>query len=850
MGQGKQKILRKWLTLVMTALLLAGIAPLPGLSSGSAKAAASGAGYNIVGYYPSWGAYARNYQVYDIDASKVTHINYAFADICWNGIHGNPDPTGPNPQTWSCQDESGTINVPNGTIVMGDPWIDAQKSNPGDTWDETLKGNFKQLIKLKQANPNLKTIISVGGWSWSNRFSDVAASAATRETFADSAVNFLRKYQFDGVDLDWEYPVGGGLSGNSYRPDDKHNYTLLLQKIREKLDAAGAADGKHYFLTIASGAGPSFIQNTELSAIAQTVDWINIMTYDMNGGWQTISGHNAPLYYDPAAGNAGLPNASTFNDDAAITAYLGAGVPANKLVMGMPFYGRGWSGCAAAGNGQYQSCSGTASAGTWENGVFDFSDLEANYINKNGYARYWNDVAKVPYLYNPSNQMFITYDDSESIGYKTSYLKSHGLAGAMFWEFSGDRNKTLLNKLASDLTAPADTTAPSAPANLAATSVTSTTVSLSWTAATDNVGVAGYVVSYGSASVNAAGTSATIGGLSPSTSYTFTVKARDAAGNLSPASNAVTVTTSAPASDTSAPTVPANVAVTAKSSTSVTLTWTASSDNVGVTGYRIEYGTASVEVAGTSATIGGLSPGTSYTFTVKARDAAGNYSTASSAVTATTDSANACVYAPWSSTAVYTQGQRAVYSGTVYEAKWWTQGDRPDLSGEYGPWKAVGTCGDSGGGNGGGTSGDTTAPSAPASLTVTGKTATSVSLSWSASTDNVGVTGYTVSYGASGSLDVAGTTATISGLSPGTSYTFTVKARDAAGNFSAASSAVTATTDASGGGGTTAPAWAPNVAYHVGDEVSYNGSTYVCLQSHTSLTGWEPPNVPALWQLK
>ncbi|GJM82552.1 hypothetical protein HMSSN139_50480 [Paenibacillus sp. HMSSN-139] len=134
--------------------------------------------------------------------------------------------------------------MPNGTIVLGDPWIDAGKQFPGDTWDQPIAGNIHQLNKLKQANPHLKTIISVGGWTWSNRFSDVAASQVTRETFANSAVDFLRKFNFDGIDLDWEYPVAGGLPGNSYRPEDKQNYTKLLREIRNKLDAAGAADGK------------------------------------------------------------------------------------------------------------------------------------------------------------------------------------------------------------------------------------------------------------------------------------------------------------------------------------------------------------------------------------------------------------------------------------------------------------------------------------------------------------------------------------------------------------------------------------------------------------------------------
>lgn len=319
--------------------------------------------YKIIGYYPSWAAYGRNYNVTDIDATKVTHINYAFANICWNGRHGNPDPTGPNPQTWTCQDEQGrTINVPNGTIVLGDPWIDAQKSFPGDRWDQPLRGNLNQLIKLKEQNPHLKTMISVGGWAWSNRFSDVAASAATREVFANSAVDFLRKYQFDGIDIDWEYPVSGGLPGNSTRPEDKQNHTLLLQKIREKLDVAGQEDGKHYLLTIASGASPTYVQNNELDKIAEVVDFINIMTYDFNGGWQSISAHNAPLFYDSAAGAAGVPNAQSFNVAAGVQGHLDAGVPANKLVMGLPFYGRGWSACQRSNNGEYQNC-GPANVG-------------------------------------------------------------------------------------------------------------------------------------------------------------------------------------------------------------------------------------------------------------------------------------------------------------------------------------------------------------------------------------------------------------------------------------------------------------------------------------------------------
>ncbi|NEW06619.1 hypothetical protein GK047_11400 [Paenibacillus sp. SYP-B3998] len=417
----------------------------------SVKTAANSGGLTgtkIVTYYPEWAVYGRGFKVPNMDPTKSNVINYAFADICWNGRHGNPDPTGPNPSTWACADEVGNINVPNGTIVQGDTWADTGMSYPGDTWETPIKGSFNQLVKLKQANPNVKTIISVGGWTWSNRFSDVAADPTTRSNFAKSAVSFIKKYQFDGVDLDWEYPVGGGLAGNSYRAADKQNYVLLLQAVRAELDTAGAADGKHYYLTIASGAGPSFIGNNELASLASILDWINLMSYDFHGGWDTKGAQNAPLYYDAADTTADPIN---FNIDKAVTNYLAAGVPASKIVLGLAYYGRGWTGCANVNGGQYQPCTGVSQTGTWEKGSYDFYDLQANYINKNGYTRYWNAVTKTPYLYNPSGGTYISYDDEQSIQAKVDYIKSKGLGGAMAWEASGDRNKTLQNIVKQEL---------------------------------------------------------------------------------------------------------------------------------------------------------------------------------------------------------------------------------------------------------------------------------------------------------------------------------------------------------------------------------------------------------------
>ncbi|MFS0785764.1 glycosyl hydrolase family 18 protein [Shouchella sp. 1P09AA] len=415
------------------------------LFSSSDQAKAEQAEKKIVGYYPSWVAEERGYEVTDLPAENMTHIMYAFANVCWDGVHGNLDPTGPNPQEWACEDENGIIDVPNGTIVLGDPEQDVHKMYPGDREDEAIKGNVKQLQKLKEEHPHLKTVISVGGYTWSNRLSLVAATEETRETFAQSAVDFVRAYGFDGLDLDWEYPVSGGMPENERSPEDKQNHTKLLEATRNALDQAGEEDGKQYLLTIASSASPSYLQNNEMEKLAHILDWIQIMTYDLNGTWQIQNGHNAPLFYDE---EATVPWADALNVDAAIQGHLNAGVPEEKLLMGMPFYGYGWKGCDSENNGEYAFCDGPADVGTWTNATFDYQDLKENYINQNGYKRYWNDKSKVPFLYNEENGTFITYDDPESITHKAQYVVDHGLAGAMFWETSNNRDGELVQSIA------------------------------------------------------------------------------------------------------------------------------------------------------------------------------------------------------------------------------------------------------------------------------------------------------------------------------------------------------------------------------------------------------------------
>ncbi|MBI4511978.1 MAG: cellulose binding domain-containing protein [Deltaproteobacteria bacterium] len=368
--------------------------PNPGTGSGAKR---------IIGYFTAWSVYGRNYHVADIPASRLTHINYAFA------------------------------NIANGECVLGDAYADTDKFYPGDTWDAgALRGSFGQLKKLKGANPHLKTLISVGGWTWSSGFSEAALTAANRDRFSQSCVAFMKRYGFDGIDIDWEYPGGGGLATG--RPEDKRNFTLLLESLRKKLNEEGQRDGRQYLLTIAAPSGPNMIANIELGNIQRSLNWINIMTYDFHGGWESVTNFNSPLY---ASSSDPSPESirTSFNTEAAVRAYLAGGVPTDKIVIGVPFYGRGWQGVPNINSGLYQRASGLPQ-GTWEAGVFDYEDIKLNYLSR--YTRYFHQEAKVPWLYNPATGIMISYDDPESLGIKAQYVRDKRLGGVMFWELSGD----------------------------------------------------------------------------------------------------------------------------------------------------------------------------------------------------------------------------------------------------------------------------------------------------------------------------------------------------------------------------------------------------------------------------
>ncbi|MEU7168970.1 glycoside hydrolase family 18 protein [Streptomyces morookaense] len=359
----------------------------------------SGAGHKVVGYFTNWGVYGRNYHVKNIEtsgsANKLTHINYAFG------------------------------NVTGGKCAIGDAYADYDKAydaagsvdGKADTWDAgALRGNFNQLRKLKQLHPGLKILWSFGGWTWSGGFADAAKDPAA---FADSCYGLVNDPRwagvFDGIDIDWEYPNACGLTCDAGGSDAFRNLMAALRARfggKSLVTAAITADG--------SPGGK--LEAADYAGAARYVDWYNPMTYDYFGAWDA-KGPTAP--HSPLTSYDGIPKPG-FHSDAAIQKLKSLGVPANKLLLGIGFYGRGWTGVDRSAPG------GTATgpaAGTYEQGIEDYKVLKAK-CPANG------TVAGTAYASCGSD--WWSYDTPSTIAGKMAYKDQQGLGGTFFWELSGD----------------------------------------------------------------------------------------------------------------------------------------------------------------------------------------------------------------------------------------------------------------------------------------------------------------------------------------------------------------------------------------------------------------------------
>ena len=369
-------------------------------------------GGKVVGYFAEWGVYARNYHVRNIhtsgSASKLTHIMYAFG------------------------------NTTGGRCTIGDSFADYEKAytaaesvdGVADTWDQPLRGNFNQLRKLKQMYPHLKVIWSFGGWTWSGGFTQAAQNPAA---FAESCYNLVEDPRwadvFDGIDIDWEYPNACGLTCDNSGPDAFGNLIAALRArfgpsalVTAAITADGSAGGK--------------IDAADYAGAVRDLDWLMPMTYDYFGAWAT-QGPTAP--HSPLHAYSGIPQQG-FWADAAIQKLKSKGVPANKLLLGIGFYGRGWTGVTQDAPGG--SATGAA-PGTYEAGIEDYKVLRnscpaTGTVAGTAYARCGNN--------------WWSYDTPATIAGKMSYARSQGLGGSFFWELSGDTaNGELITAIANGL---------------------------------------------------------------------------------------------------------------------------------------------------------------------------------------------------------------------------------------------------------------------------------------------------------------------------------------------------------------------------------------------------------------
>lgn len=340
----------------------------------------------IIGYVGGFNGNIINTE--SIAAKKLSHINYAFVDVKDN-------------RAWLHNEKTDTVN-------------------------------FRNLNALKTVNPDLKILISIGGWTWSKNFSDAVLTDTSTMNFAQSAVDIVAQYDLDGVDIDWEYP---GMIGdkNVYRPQDRKNYTNLFKNLREKLDALGKQTRKKYFVTTAIGGSVEFLQHTQMELAQQYLDYINLMGYDFDGTYDNMAAHHTNLFSPP-----NMPY--IYSADVCIRNLKKVGVHPSKIVMGVGFYGKGKVVESTENNGLYQIPVRPMFGG-------GYTYLKDSLVNRKGYVRYWDNVSKAPYLFNAEKKIFITYDDEESIKAKCNYTRQHHLAGIMFWEYFSDRKLYLLDTI-------------------------------------------------------------------------------------------------------------------------------------------------------------------------------------------------------------------------------------------------------------------------------------------------------------------------------------------------------------------------------------------------------------------
>jgi chitinase len=425
------KRIKKIIGVLLSLALLVTMIP---AGTGAVKAAT---GKNIIVYFPNWGIYNsahRTMTVGMIPWNKVTVINHAFFEVDSSFKLASID-----------------------TFADFDKMMDHSEG-----WDANqLRGHFGEYKYYKNLYPNVKIILSIGGWTRGQNFHAMAATASNRAVFIQSVIDFLKKYPFiDGVDLDWEYPgINRAADPNDQYdrgcpggPEDKQNFTSLLREIRQAYNNNGLSNK---LLTIAAPSGYDKLELQEPDVYAQYLDWLNVMTYDMHGAWENTTNHQSPLYANPndPSGTSPVDIKNRYNTDSAMKTLQNVyKIPAEKLLVGSPYYSRGWKGVTGGVNGMYAAATGAAT-GSWDNpqspgGQYPYFTLKTM-ENQGGYVKYRDDTyAKTPWLYNASQGIVLSYEDPASLTARCDYINSNGYGGLIVWEISGDTTDFELTTLA------------------------------------------------------------------------------------------------------------------------------------------------------------------------------------------------------------------------------------------------------------------------------------------------------------------------------------------------------------------------------------------------------------------